>query len=65
MTLNFKLKSWEAETSFAIASIVRIDGEKPFYWQVYYREDGFSVDGYAETFGKAKLSATHAATAAE
>ncbi len=65
MTLNFKLKSWEAETSFAIARIVRTDEEKPFYWQVFYREDGFSVDGYAETFGKAKLFATHAATAAE
>lgn len=63
--LNFKLKSWEAETPFAIARIVRMDGKKPFYWHVSYHEDGFSVDGYADTFGKAKLSATHAATAAE
>lgn len=65
MTLNFKLKSWEAETSVAIARIVRMEGEKPFYWQVSYHEDGFSVDGYADTFSFAKRDATHAARAAE
>lgn len=65
MTLNFKLKSWEAETPFAIARIDRIDGEQPFYWQVSYREDDFTIDGYADTFGKAKLSATRAARASE
>lgn len=65
MTLNFKLKSWEAETNVAIARIFKVDNKHQFYWQVYFKHDDFEVDGYAETFGKAKLHATHAATAAD
>lgn len=63
--LNFILKSWEAETRVAIARIVRVDGDSKFYWSVYYKPDDFSVDGYADTLGKAKQDATTAATAAE
>lgn len=63
--LNFKLKSWEAETNSAVARIVKIDGDSQFYWNVHYKKDDFTVDGYAKTFGKAKLHATHAATAAD
>lgn len=62
--LNFKLKSWEAETRVAKVTITRISDQE-FYWQVYYKIDNFSVDGYSESLGKAKWHSTLNATAAE
>lgn len=62
--LNFKLKSWEAETAVAYVTITRISDNK-FYWHAYYKLDDYSVEGHSESLGKAKWHATLEARAAE
>jgi hypothetical protein len=56
MSLSFKLKSWEAEDRFTIATITKSDTEdEPFYWETYSKVDRMVISaGRSKTFAKAK-----------
>ena len=45
MTLNFKLKSWEAETDFVTATITKTSGAEPFVWEIYSKIDREIITG--------------------
>lgn len=45
MTLNFKLKSWEAETKFIVATITKTEGAEPFVWEIYSKIDRSVITG--------------------
>lgn len=62
MTLNFKLKSWEAETDFVVAIIIKTDREKPFEWEIYSKIDrDIITGGRCETLDQAKKRCSEAA----
>ena len=45
MALNFKLKSWEAETDFIVATITKTDHAEPFDWEIYSKIDKDVITG--------------------
>lgn len=54
MTLSFKPKSWEAETSFVIATITKTGTDAPFLWEIYSKiDEGIITGGHCSTFGQA------------
>lgn len=66
MTLNFKLKSWEAETTMAIATITKTYSEPPFIWEIYSKPDQQIITGgEASSLDHAKRQCLHSATAIE
>lgn len=64
MKLNFKLKSWEAETDTAIATITKTYSEPPFIWEIYSKLDQQIVTGgEASSLDHAKQRCLHPTTA--
>jgi len=66
MTLNFKLKSWEAETHVAIATITKTYSEPPFIWEIYSKPDQATITGgEASSLDHAKRQCLYAARGIE
>lgn len=66
MALNFKLKSWEAETEFIVATIWKSDHEPPFNWEIYSKLDHDTITGgVCSTLEEAKRRCVTAAVTVE
>ena len=62
MTLNFKLKTWEAETDFIVATIIKTDRKPPFEWEIYSKIDRDVITGgLCDTLDQAKKRCSEAA----